>query len=179
MGTYIHTSVEVRKDAGWAANEDAVFTADPTWPGMEGEKLTIRPFFNQNYALFALLTGRRDVPGITPIGISRGLPTDTTEDSLQKLAGNYEYTRWDDPDAVLTVDERVRGRINLDRVGFSWIGVDELLAIDYGIQVIDPCEPGSLITLGEALGSLYLKHLSQIKSLGNPVNTRVLFCFDD
>lgn len=98
---------------------------------------------------------------------------------MHRLAGFYETTQWDDPNEELTVDERVRRRVNVDRVGFSWIGVNELLAVDYDIEVPDKGNPGKIITLSEALGTLFHRHLSQIISLGNPADTRVLFCFED
>lgn len=179
MGTHIFTSVEVKTDTGWAVNEQAVFTADPTWPGMEGKSYTDRPFFNQNYVLFTLLVGRRGVEGITPIGNCRGLPADATSTSVHELAGFYESTQWDDPDEMLTVDERIRRRVNIDRVGFSWMGVNELLSIDFDIQVPKRGDPGCMITLREALGGLFQKHMSQIISLGDPNHTRFLFCFED
>lgn len=179
MGTHIYTCAEIRTNGRWVASEKAVFIASPTWPGMEGLQFTDRPFFSQNYELFTLLVGCRGVAGITPIGSCRGLPEDSTSTSVHRLAGFYETTQWDDPDEELTVDERVRRRVNVDRVGFSWIGVNELLAVDYDIEVPDRGNPGKIITLSEALGTLFHKHLSQIISLGNPADTRVLFCFED
>ena len=179
MGTHIYTSVEVKTDTGWAVNERAVFTADPTWPGMACKSYTDRAFFNQNYEFFTLLVGLRSVEGITPMGNCRGLPEDADTTSVHELAGFHEVTQWDDPDEELPVDERVRRRFNVDRAGFSWVGVSELLAVDFGIQVPDRGNPGCIITLREALGGLFQQHLSQISSLGDPNHTRLLFCFED
>ena len=47
------------------------------------------------------------------------------------------------------------------------------------IEVPNRGNPGKMITLSEALGTLFHKHLSQIITLGNPADTRVLFCFED
>lgn len=178
MGTYIHTCIETLTEAGWAVNENPIFTADPTWPGMEGATFTHRAFFSQNYELFTLLVRARDVPGITPLGDFRGLPEDASDEAVHELIGHYETTLWDDPDVELTVNERVSRRVNVDRGGYSWIGVDELLAIDYDTTVDQGTDQNSAVTLRDALGGLYMRHLEEIQILGAPTKTRVLFCFD-
>jgi hypothetical protein len=178
VGTYIYTSAEVRKKAGWKASKKEVFTCDPDWPGMNGARFTARPFYNQNSVLFALLVGRKDIPGIVPLGDYRSLPEDSTPESVDELVGQYEYRRCDDPDEVLTVDQRIRGRYDLDRGGFSWIGADELMAIDYDQLVPDYGQPAQLIPLSDALGDMYMSHLKKLSRLGSPENVRILFCFD-
>lgn len=178
MGTYIYTCAETLTDSGWVANTAEIFTADPTWPGMEGQAFTHLPFFSQNYALFALLVGYQEVPGITALGKPRSLPTDASDHALHELVGMYETSMWDDPDEVLTVDERIRRRVNVDRGGYSWICIDELLAVDYDQVVEAATEHAPAVLLRDALGSLCMRHLQQIQSLGAPAKTRLLFCFD-
>lgn len=65
------------------------------------------------------------------------------------------------------------------RSGHSWVGLDELLAFDYAQTIIDQRgAPPHSISYLDFLGGDFMGDLDLLKTLGNPGDVRVLFCFD-
>ncbi|MBD8681710.1 MULTISPECIES: hypothetical protein [Pseudomonas] len=180
MGDYITTSIEVRKANGWVENKKAVFTNMPSWPGHTDAKFTSKGFFWQSCTMYSLFAGVRvREHGIVPLAPNRGFPDDACDESLIQLLGGWGNDKhWmdDSPDPE-TVAEKVASRNDSEIFGLSWVGADELMAVDYGVPVTDMNPPFETTTLRDALGSLYWNHLQQLIKLGDPDKVRVLFCF--
>jgi hypothetical protein len=128
------------------------------------------PFDWRQYGLYGWLAGVRNYSDITPISEPRGLPDD------------FNLGEWEDESGDWLGDH-----------SYSWLSVDELLAVDYDQVVEDrgvsqeirpglvnggaTCEPGGgeQTTLRDFLGERYFKDLYTLKALGAE---RIVFGFD-
>lgn len=178
MGTYIRTVVEIHTEEGWSISNALVFTNDKMWSSNGTGPFICVPFSSQNYDVYALFSGIRDRHGIRPIADPRGLPDDASYSSVSRLAGPLDFSPWDDKEECdMTVAERVSQRVDKDRGCFSWLGTEELLAVDYEQLVESDPSGSSTQTLKMALGERYFEHLNQLKTLSGGQRSRVLFCF--
>lgn len=176
MGTYIKAVVEILTSEGWVPNASPVFynydrQDDPR------EARVPQPNLGQNYELFTLLAGVREVEGITPLSKPRGLPEDTHSSTLFDLAGPYESCPFGYEDEPANVADYLSRRSDIERFAFSWVGVDELLHIDYELMVPVRMEQAKTTSLRDALGDRFFNILEQIQLVAPASQARMLFCF--
>jgi hypothetical protein len=131
----------------------------------------VEAFEDRNYGFFGWLAGVRNYSAMTPIASNRGLPHDASRKT------NADYEGW-----------------SSDAHSDSWVGLDELLAVDYSQTVEDrrvtkqlaagywsggeTCDPGqgAPMTLQEFLGGGYFRDLKRLQDAGAE---RVVFWFDN
>jgi hypothetical protein len=111
------------------------------------------PFDDRDYGLFGFLAGVRNTH-VPQIAECRGLPHATDPRSP-------DYSN--DPDYH----------------SHSWLTLAELVGYDYSRTFYDDWHKGSLITVGDFLGSDFKQNLDVLLSLGaEAADVRVVFCFD-
>ena len=133
--------------------------------------LNVEAFTDRNYRLFGWLAGVRNYSGIAPIAANRGFPSDAPDSTKKALK------QW-----------------GQDAHSVSWVGVNELLAADYGQTVEDrrvtkqllpgiwtgaeTCEPGDgkKLTLAKFLDRSFFVVLKRLKDSGAE---RLVFWFDN
>lgn len=126
MGCDIHLVVEKRGENGeWVRAESM---GQPWWvkDGSQLEEPVRQEWYRgRNYALFAMLAGVRNYPGLdyksnkqllTPIAEPRGLPADVTEET-KKYSDEW----------------------GIDGHSHSWLTLEELLAVDWDSPVKHTC----------------------------------------
>jgi hypothetical protein len=159
MGMDISTWIEVRGGAAWQKHEP-MDTHTWEWAGF--------PFNWRHYGMFAFLSDGENsrVKGLPHIDNPyRGLPKDS--DWLNMTGG---YDLWD---AAMT--RRASILEDSNNHGFSWVGLDELLAFDYDQVWQSPLGPEPV---REELGPMYFEHLKTLEAYGSPENVRVVYYFN-
>lgn len=149
---------------------------DGVWQVIPG----LRPFDGQPYRLQGFLAGVRNYAAIQPISAPRGLPDGASipdEDEMDALELSFE-------------EYLDRGWIG--EHDFSWLAIDELLAVDYDAMVEDrrcsgylssgirtgaaTCAPGEgqRMLLRDFLGEAYFADLDSLVAAGTE---RIVFGF--
>jgi hypothetical protein len=181
MGADIHLFTEVRKNGKWQkADIDEAFG----W---------------RSYGLFGFFADVRNYSHVPQLADPKGLPNDseylnTPLDEPQR----YIYGGYDNGTAYTK-----KGEIECDMNyhSLSWFTLKELMDFDYdqtfedrrtikttvysnGSKLIDgraEVEPGqgTKITFREFLGSHYFDQITDLQSLGQPEDIRIIFWFDN
>lgn len=176
MSTSIHVAIEQRQVAGWV-NIHA--EPDINWNPKVGTPFCALSW--QNYDLFGFLAGVRRSPLSNPIAAGRGLPDDTTEETLDAIAPYSSamlgggYGGWSHPEPTTPNERAAESGSEHELYGFSWVGLEELLSVDYD-QVIQT-EHGDPATCRDKLGTWYFKNLDDLSKLKQKGGIRLLFCF--
>jgi hypothetical protein len=154
----------------WKVVDDA-FPADAFEREHYQVEFVSSPFRRRNYALFGFLADVRNYAHCEPLAKPRGLPSGCD------VSGGCRVNEIDGLD---------------DFHSHSWFLVSELLAFDYDRQFwnrrIHRGKDGAALaqegegvhqTYREFLGPAYMDTLESLKSLGEPEQVRVVFCFGD
>lgn len=111
------------------------------------------PFDWRSYRMFGFLAGVRDSSAVLTISEPRGVPHDFNIDREE------EEGRW------------------IGEHSFSWLSIEELLAVDYSQPIDDEGDDEEAsMPLSEFLGECFLSDLHKAKELGIE---RIVFGFDN
>lgn len=189
MGTEGIFLAEVKRNGKWTLNtEDVFYFPEDAWQREKGDERThwAHPFSARGrfYELFGFLAGVRNESKTIVLAEPRGVPADTSDESLEYLApyydrcnvNNYCGQKVDDPQSAQEFVERCSG----DRFCYSYFLLSELLAFDYDQPLVDKSEePPFATTYRKFLSEIgYFDEIEALKKLGSPENVRILFCFE-
>lgn len=176
MGANIYVAIEQRQADGWV-NIHAE-------PRIDWHPAVVTPLCTvswQDYDLFGLLAGVRARAVGNAIAKDRGLPVDTTEETLDAIAPysgaslNGGYGGWSHPEPSTPQERALISSGDYETYGFSWVGLEELLAFDYD-QVLTN-ESGQPSTYREELGQMFFRNVDELKKQLPLGEIRLLFCF--
>lgn len=152
MGCDIHPHVEVKTNGKWEISTKDVFSLDDFDKKDYKKEKCNSPFDWRSYSMFGFLAGVRET--CNPISDPKGLPDDISEEVKKE----HEY-------------------MDMDAHSESFLTLKELSDFDYDKQVISSVN--EIKTYRDFLSEMYFTHLSELKTLGEPENVRVVFWFDN
>jgi hypothetical protein len=153
MGCEIYSFAEVKINNKWEKvyNQFSLCKYDRV---VNAKEKCDNPFYWQRYSMFSFLANVRNDRLLIPICYPRGLPNDVSDDvhEMYKRDENNHHSS-------------------------SYITCKELLEFNYNEVIVMLGKNIFNSTYKEELGSMYFKHLNELKQLGNPDNTRIVIWF--
>lgn len=178
MGTSIYVAIEQRQADDWKSihvETDIDWNPDVIMP--------LSTVSWQSYDLFGFLAGVRGGAVGNAIAKMRGLPCDTTNESLDAISPysgsdsiGIGYGESEKFEPKTPRERSIACMGETERYGFSWVGLGELVQFDYD-QTITSVE-GMPSTYRQELGDRYFKNLEALKSKADQGEIRLLFCFE-
>lgn len=128
---------------------------------------TDKPFFWQDYDVYAFLANVRNRAGLTPICEPKGLPEDS-----EYLNSEGPHQSFFGPADPVKVD--ILGRGNHSH---TWLTLRELLDFNYENDFVDKSD-NTVKSYREALGQRFFEELAALSKLGQPEDVRIIIWFD-
>jgi len=152
MGCDIHSYVEVKRNGQWEKVGN-IFRGY-----YDEDELIDEPFYYRSYGLFGFLADVRNYSVVPVISQPKGIPSDISTEVKKELE------EWDS-----------------DAHSLSCLTLKELLDFNYDQKFIDmrAISDAPKISVKDFLGEKFSKLISQLQTLGDPENVRVVFWFDN